>query len=339
MSFSTTGDSDTNSRLAEAQRDLIQSLDVVDDDNESIPFQRSSSKNERSNKNADSSGFDDRAQAKLAALSNAKKEAEDAKAAYVSSTNTDDYYTDYDTTVELHEKWNLSEQHLAHGYSQAIKYTSRITKNEEATKTAERLLLEWMDRFMDSFGVSLNIRTVTTTAMNKKKMIRTIHKVIIPALSPTTSESSSEANHPAAASENGDSESSPLPKIRIPPPVSKDYINLLRAYSVSKARRKGQHCEALMTNMVQLAKTVAYYYNDININHEWTKEKAYDVGMESVGSSEEGNETQKWRLWVNESIPNSKVFALAIKCHAGSTREYCQFNPYIKFDLSAELSS
>ena len=77
MSFSTADDNDTHNSLMDAQRGLLQSenqVDAVDGDHESIPFQRSSSKTERSNKNADGSGFDDRAQAKLAALSNAKKE-------------------------------------------------------------------------------------------------------------------------------------------------------------------------------------------------------------------------------------------------------------------------
>ena len=70
---------------------------------------------------------------------------------------------------------------------------------------------------------------------------------------------------------------------------------------------------------MQLAKTVAYYYDEDD--ETWTAARAYDVGMESVVSGE-GNEMKKWRSWVNESVPNSKVFALAIKCHAGSTREY-----------------
>mmetsp|Transcript_28208 Transcript_28208/g.60102 ORF Transcript_28208/g.60102 Transcript_28208/m.60102 type:complete len:895 (+) Transcript_28208:112-2796(+) len=272
----------------------------------SIPFKRS----KKTKPKFESSGFDDRAIAKLTALSEAKKEAEDAKAAFLSSTSADDADSN---AGELHEKWNQSEKNLALAYSQAIKYTSRITKNEKATRAAERRLYEWMDRFMDPFGGSSvwmkenedkknSSDLPGTMHLNKKWMVKTIH-TIMPKL---TKESKVQ---------DGAAVSTTLPKIRIPPPTSKDYINLLRAYSVSKARRKGQQCEALMKNMMRLANTVSYHYDEDN--GKWTDDMACDVGMESV--SGEGKETKKWRSWVNESIPNSKAFALAIKCHAGST--------------------
>jgi len=149
--------------------------------------------------------------------------------------------------------------------------------------------------------------------LNRKRMVRTINKV---ASKLTPSEISSESKPAPSTLKGEDGASSTLPKIRISPPTSKDYINLLRAYSMSKAYRKGQQCEVLMRNMMQLAKTVAYYYDEDD--ETWTEARAYDVGMESAVSGE-GNEMKKWRSWVNESVPNSKVFALAIKCHAGST--------------------
>jgi hypothetical protein len=101
-----------------------------------------------------------------------------------------------------------------------------------------------------------------------------------------------------------------FPKIRLPPPSSKDYINLLRAYSNSKARRKGQQCEALMKSMMMLANIVSCHYDTNNENP--TEERTSDIGRARVVGVD-GKETEQWKIWVNESIPNSKVFALAIK--------------------------
>eukprot|EP00584_Thalassiosira_punctigera_P005665 CAMPEP_0172532284 /NCGR_PEP_ID=MMETSP1067-20121228/5398_1 /TAXON_ID=265564 ORGANISM="Thalassiosira punctigera, Strain Tpunct2005C2" /NCGR_SAMPLE_ID=MMETSP1067 /ASSEMBLY_ACC=CAM_ASM_000444 /LENGTH=844 /DNA_ID=CAMNT_0013316787 /DNA_START=334 /DNA_END=2868 /DNA_ORIENTATION=+ len=275
----------------------------------SIPFRRS----EKAKSQVESSGFDDRAQAKLAALSKAKTEAEDAKASFISAANVDDA----DKTKELHEKWNASEKKLALAYSQAIKYTSRINKNGDATKMAELLLFEWMVRFLDSFDVSSprwnddkdSAADPKSMYLNKKRMIRSIHKVVAKL-------DFSESGPSMSISGGEERSSSSPPRIRVPPPSSKDYINLLRAYSMSKARRKGQQCEFLMRNMMQLAKRVTFYY-DVH-DEEWTTDRVCDVGMDSVLLGD-GNETKMWRLWVNESIPNSKAFALAIKCHAGTT--------------------
>ena len=278
-----------------------------------IPFKRSK-KTKSKDENVSSSDFDARAQAKLTALSHAKKEAENTKAAFLSMVWKPTQQGE--NSEDLHKWWNESEQKLALAYSQAIKYTSRITKNEKATKAAEKLLYEWMDRFMDPFGgTSVWMKDEKDTSqpmsamyLNKKWMLKTLHAVL-PNLT------RAESNIDGA----GDASASTLPQIRIPPPSSKDYTNLLRAYSLSKARRKGQQCEALMMNMMRLANTVSYYYDEES--DIWTEDKVHDVGMESVVIGIDGSETKKWRVWVTESIPNSKAFALAIKSHAGSTRE------------------
>mmetsp|Transcript_26991 Transcript_26991/g.46024 ORF Transcript_26991/g.46024 Transcript_26991/m.46024 type:complete len:916 (+) Transcript_26991:80-2827(+) len=282
-----------------------------------IPFQRS----KRAKSKSEPGGFDDRARAKLAALRKAKSEADDAKASLLRLTSDD---TNADINLqEMHEKWNQSEHNLALAYSQAIKYTSRIVNHQEATETAERLLIEWMDRFLDPFGVNLATNNETNDPktdpkilyLNKKRVVRTINE-IVPKLISSDVSSESKPALSATAVKGDTGEDSTLPKIRVPPPTSKDYINLLRAYSMSKARRKGQQCEVLMRNMMQLAKTVAYYYDEED--ETWSEDRACDVGMESIVNGE-GNEVKKWRSWVADSIPNSKVFALAIKCHAGST--------------------
>ncbi|KAL9183497.1 hypothetical protein ACHAXT_004353 [Thalassiosira profunda] len=272
---------------------------INDIDAESIPLKRSKRGGPEKAVNS-GFGFDDRAQAKLTALTSAKKEMEDAKAKFLASVDAGS--ADGDDAAELRERWNRSEEQLALAYSQAIKYTSRIPKNPEATKVAEQLLIEWMDRFMDSFGVSLSWADANRGSgahLNKTKMVRTVHKVI----STVTGTETLSESQPLTASTLQEGGGVPLANIRIPPPTSKDYINLLRAYSLSKARRKGQQCESLIKNMVRVVKTVAHHYEV------------------SEGGACGENDVPGWKSWMVESVPNSKAFALAIKCHAGTTHK------------------
>ena len=339
--------------------------DLVDADPR-LPFRRSKKSDSKSSSSSSSKAmerihsFDERAKAKLAALTTAKRDADEAKAAFIAAATGEegDHVTDNITQDLLYDKYNQSEQNLAHAYSQAIKYTSRIPKNETATKMSERLMYEWMERFMIPFDHSAggwllqqenhdnndndnhnhNQKQLEETSaalhkiyLNKKWMVRTINK-IVPRLTSSSEEEEEEEkgsitvtvqddDHPSGSSTS--SSSSMLNSVHIPPPTSKDYINLLRAYSVSKARRKGQQSEILMKNMMKLANTVTHYYYQHENNEDWSKKN--DVGMESImivnDDETDGKEaTKRWKTWVKESIPNSKVFALAIKCHAGTTR-------------------
>ena len=226
----------------------------------------------------DGGGLDDRSNAKMVALSKAKEKMRN------DVTSND-------------EKRVQTGRELAHAYSQAIKYTSRQTKSVAATRVAEEMLYDWMDEAMRPFGVTTSGRLakindddavdddVSNTAMylTKKWTIRTANEI--------------------ARRLGGENTTSPnVISVLIPPPSSSDYINLLRAYSSSKARRKGQQCEVLIKNMITLADVLSCH--------------CYITGDdETVGEA-----IEEWKLWVKESIPNSKAFALAIKCHAGSTR-------------------
>ena len=268
--------------------------------------------NEKKESEDKSIGGDDRARAKLAALSKAEKDAVDAQAAFLACTTTT---TSEGKLDELYERWKFAEQNLGFAYSQAIKYTSRVHHDEEATMTAERLMYQWMDRVMESFGTSLvwmkdiedAVEDSNTVYLNKKWMIRTIHS-IMPRLTMSRMDRSP------------DKDVKIFPKIRLPPPSSKDYINLLRAYSNSKARRKGQQCEALMKNMMMLANKVSCYY-DSNKEENWAEENICDIeGETAKGFGEEENEV--WKIWVHESIPNSKAFALAIKVSLAISRKW-----------------
>ena len=301
----------------------------------SIPFRRSGKAKSGAGEKEDGDasgfgfgfGFDDRARAKLGALATAKQEAKDARAACFAAHAAGDEAPPAaaEGQPEREERWRAAELQLARAYSQAVKYTARIAKSPDATAAAERLLSEWTARFLAPFGVAPAwseardagvVVDPETTYLNKKRTVRALHRIAamglvapdddVPATTPRSDGGAVPATSAVRAA------ASP---VRIPPPSAGDYVNLLRAYSVSKARRKGQKSEVLLRNMVQMAKTVAFFYGEGD-----DRDLRTDAGMEDVVSPE-GNSIKKWRLWVNDTVPNSKVFALAIKCHAGSTRE------------------
>ena len=246
-------------------------------------------------------GLDDRARAKLAALATAKEEAQRARESH-----------DYDA-IELRARRELAGRELARAYSQAIKYASRLTRSESATRVAARLMHEWMDAFTGPLGGSTAARlayddvdddgeaVADATYLNRKWTVRTAHEI---AERLSASKKLVVVVDDVAA----------VPPW-MPPPSRGDYVNLLRAFSASKARSKGLRCEALMGNMMTLADAVSRRYGgDVDEVRTMTDD-AEDFGMEWVASGDGGDEgrTERWRTWVKESIPNSKVFALAIK--------------------------
>lgn len=244
-----------------------------------MPFKRSQKSTES---NHPTFLFDTRAEAKILALNESKANLVATKAKYKTrkqNTQPGDAYL-----AQLHQEVIASQQQLALAYSQAIKYCSRIPNNPDATFMAENLFYEWMGRFLDELNTDeIKVAVDTNAIMKKKWMIKTIHALLPPLKS--DSQNVSDAGH------------------HLPPPTSKDYINLLRSYSISKARRKGEQAEALLVNMLMLA-------------------EASSTAEKEVRAS-----------WIKENIPNSKMFALAVKCYAGSTREYFVYD--ISFCLFA----
>eukprot|EP00804_Cyclotella_cryptica_P028082 CCRYP_016148-RB/>CCRYP_016148-RB protein AED:0.01 eAED:0.01 QI:153/1/1/1/0.14/0.12/8/2051/850 len=263
-----------------------------------IPFRRSKGKDgNQSVLKRNTKLMDTRAEAKLQALSEAKVHADIISAKYFSQRQSG--HVDADMK-QLNEELSQCQHHLAQAYSQAIKYSSRIPNNPEATSVAETLLYEWMGKVLTGFRgddskaelhdgetASESAEFIMKNAtMKKKLMVRTVHG-IIPTLrsehDARTQFSLDEKKHESMTIHN------------IPPPTSKDYINVLRAYSISKARRKGEQAEALIVNMLDLAETLAKCNDDAH-NDLYTS-------------------------WIKESIPNSKMFALTIKCYGGSTHK------------------
>lgn len=251
---------------------------------------------------------------------------------------------------------------------------------------AERLLNEWKNRFMGSYleqegqknddiieGDKKNVGGTKTSVvdleekegsckngeLSKKRTVRTIHQImsrLAPSAADTkttgkensTITTSSNESIATLAAPTALYPSAKLPKIRIPPPTNRDYISLLRSYSVSKARRKGQQAETLMGTMLDVAKMLSYHYNE---DHpKWTEDRLFDVGMELVGengvveSCDSTNEIEgqtgdkQWMTWVKESIPNSKAFSLAVKCHAGTTRKSHFVHRILRFCINCDLS-
>ena len=222
--------------------------------------------------------LDHRAESKLSILAKSKEEAGLVRAKYntrLKNTTPDDEYF-----LHLKERVAESQHQLGVAYSQAIKYSSRIVNNPAATAVAEGLLYEWMETFLQVLDGDGGKTTIHKNSILRKKwMIRTINDII---RSMDKAESTEQSY--AKADEK---------LMQIPPPAAKDYINILRAYSTSKAKKKGEQAESILANMMELANSLS-------------NEKLTEMHKE----------------WIKESIPNSKMFALAIKCYAGSTRKF-----------------
>ena len=142
---------------------------------------------------------------------------------------------------------------------------------------AEGFMYEWMEIFLEQSDSCVKVDR--NAIMKKKWTIKTIHE-LAGILKDTSSFDIDEREDTSL--------------MFIPPPATKDYLNILRAYSASKSRKKGEQAEALLANMLELARAIAC------------------DGCLSIGH----------KMWVNENIPTSKMFALTVKCYAGSTREY-----------------
>ena len=236
---------------------------------ERIPVRRSNT-----NKTPKTPTLDPRAEAKITALTAAKEKLELSKSKYqtrLQNTSPDDEYLS-----QLHKKVLESSRELATAYSQSIKYCSRIMNNPEATGIAEGFMYEWMQKFLEQNDRDVEI--IENAIIKKKWAIRTIND-LAGMLKDTSSRDV-----------DGREDTSLMP---IPPPATKDYLNILRAYSASKARKKGEQAEALLANMLKLARAVA----------------------------SDGCLSSEHKMWVKENIPTSKMFALTVKCYAGSTRE------------------
>lgn len=242
-------------------------------DDQGIPINRSSNKSKVPKSPL---LFDARAEAKLAALSAAKESANISRGKYQTRlrnvSSQDDEYLQH-----LKERVVETQQELGVAYSQAIKYCSRIMNNPDATVKADKLMYDWMDLFSREHAKANEVKPVSVdrfATMKKKRLVKTINE-LAQYLKETDRNKSPRVNEAV---------------MHIAPPAAKDYINILRAHSVSKAKRKGEQAEALLVNMMELA-------NCLNC-------------------VENRNMT-----WIKDSIPNSKMFALAVKCYAGSTRE------------------
>lgn len=218
--------------------------------------------------------LDVRSEAKLDALEDAKHHVERLRADLLSATEN--------RSEGLREQLSVAEEAMNAAYSQAIKYTSRQSQDAHAIQTAVSLINDWTGRFIGG-----DIRN-NDKGLNKKKMTRRVHEIL----------RSLNGNN-CTPDMNAATDSKDEMRTGMSPPSRKDYINILRAHSTSKALRKGEQCEALISRMMDVAVYSAHRYAE----------------------SEDEDEREKLKRIVEESLPDSKVFALAIKCYAGSTRK------------------
>ena len=252
------------------------SIDAKIPELSSLPFKRSVTPDGRPRR---ARKLDVRSEAKLDALEDAKQHVERLRADVLSATEN---RSESEDTERLREKLSVAEEALSVAYSQAIKYTSRQSQDAHAVQTATSLINEWTGRI---FGGDVRSNH---KGLNRKKMTRRVHEIL-------RSLNGNDCTNEQAATASDDGRRSAMS-----PPFRRDYINILRAHSTSKALRKGEQGEALIDSMMDVAVYSAHRFAE----------------------SEDENEREKWKRIVVDSLPDSKVFALAIKCYAGSTRKY-----------------
>lgn len=212
-----------------------------------------------------------RAQVKLEALAEARTKRKEAKRAYEAARYDDEMLSDEESTAELSAllgEWEESERNLALTLQQAIKYVAR-TRDVDAALSAQQLLEEMIERtgaaptdfpFEGDESLSGSGSPVTSTFKTQAmvKMVST----------------------PRGDHKRYNDEVTIKSFATFPPPDRKDFLNVLRSWHQSKARKKGVYAEALLLRMAELH----YLYPDLF-----------------------------------DTLPDSKTFAMVIQCHAGST--------------------
>ena len=211
-----------------------------------------------------------RAQVKLEALAEARTKRKEAKRAYEAARYDDEMLSDEESTAELSAllgEWEESERNLALTLQQAIKYVAR-TRDVDAALSAQQLLEEMIERagaaptdfpFEGDESLSGSGSQVAST-LKTQAMVKMV--------------GTPRGNH------RPNDEVTIKSFATFPPPDRKDFLNVLRSWHQSKARKKGVYAEALLLRMAELH----YLHPDLF-----------------------------------DTLPDSKTFAMVIQCHAGST--------------------
>lgn len=211
-----------------------------------------------------------RAQVKLEALAEARTKRKEAKRAYEAARYDDEMLSDEESTAELSAllgEWEESERNLALTLQQAIKYVAR-TRDVDAALSAQQLLEEMIERAgaaptdfpFDGDESSFGAASPVTSTLKTQAMVKMV--------------STPRGDH------RPNDEVTNKSLAIFPPPDRKDFLNVLRSWHQSKARKKGVYAEALLLRMAELH----YLYPDLF-----------------------------------DTLPDSKTFAMVIQCHAGST--------------------
>jgi len=196
-----------------------------------------------------------RAETKLQVLADAKKNYAKVKQELESALAKNE------SKVELQHLREISWQAkrtISDSYSKAIKYVSKPRETDAALR-AEQLLLEWISwTGAPATQYPFSPESGVVTAINK--FVPSTYKML------------------------GDFDRRALPDVSVMEsslvPSRADFRNVLRAWSSSKARKKGMHAMALLLRMTELS---------------WLYPDLFDTR------------------------PDSRTFAMAIQCHSGST--------------------
>eukprot|EP00559_Dactyliosolen_fragilissimus_P000453 CAMPEP_0184860966 /NCGR_PEP_ID=MMETSP0580-20130426/5746_1 /TAXON_ID=1118495 /ORGANISM="Dactyliosolen fragilissimus" /LENGTH=769 /DNA_ID=CAMNT_0027358263 /DNA_START=317 /DNA_END=2626 /DNA_ORIENTATION=- len=244
-------------------------------------------------------GLENRARVKLSVLSDILKKADNAATdwriasiSYSSSQGEHEKEKDLKKLENLYQVWIESEMELSRAYSSAIKYVAR-TREKDAAAQAGYLLNRMIARTGvkdTNFPLSFDNPNIT------RKMKHEINKMwrgesYNDGTEIINSRTKQHDSSPISTStddfmtqlfhSNHYSNSKTIPHPYFPPPTQKDFHNVLHSWASSKARRKGLESESLLIRMAELS----------------------------------------WRYPTHfQTMPNSKTFALVLKCFANSTQ-------------------
>jgi hypothetical protein len=210
-----------------------------------------------------------RAKIKFEALTEARTKRKEAKRAYEAAKYDDEMLGDEESTAELStllNEWEESERNLSLALQQAIKYVAR-TMAVDAALTAQQLLEEMIERA----GAAPTESPLGEEDPLSNSDYSVPSKLKTPAMVKMISTPRDRSSDESVMSK---------PLVAFPPPDRKDFLNVLRSWHQSKARKKGVYAEALLLRMAELH----YLYPGLF-----------------------------------DTLPDSKTFAMVIQCHAGST--------------------
>ena len=256
------------------------------------PSKRMERKKEKKNNH----GFDARSESKLLALSEVKEITDEAKQFHHSIRQKKLGDNDNLELQSAYNSWIQNETKLSDAFSKAIKYTARLRSKDTALKSKHLL-----DEMIDRHNISSNSKLYSIKSHDDDNVgdIIEIHDDAIFDLVKmirfsgahgVDKDKHNDGNHIDSSNiiifkdSNSIYKENDIISATIPPPTKRDYHNVIHSWGSSKAKKKGLQAETLLWRMLELSYLYPSYFD----------------------------------------VPDSRTFALVIKCYAGSTCTYLQ---------------